>query len=520
MLGGKYKERTLTKMANAQMAQSDPKNTSDAPSSAREPAPGSAMAQTPPQAQAPAAGPAPGPGPGQALAQSLSMAPTSQPPRQTTSSAPPSEPAPTSALFSTVFGLLVVFGVIGGIGVWGGTAPLASAVVAEAFVAVDSHRKSVQHVDGGVVDRVLVRDGASVRAGEPVVVLDETRPRASYEILRSNLDSLLAIEARLKAERDGLRKISFPRDLLSRRNKPEVADLIRGQARLFSSRRESLDGELGILEQRRAQLTDEIKGLEAQYGSKTKELNFINDELTSLKGLFRQGLASKPRILALEREAAKISGQRGEISAQIARAKKSIGEAKLQIIQNETRFREKVVTELRENRTRIVDTAERTSAAKTVLERIIIRAPVSGTVVGMTVHNAGAVISQGQVVAEIVPSQALLVVEARVQPIDVDNLNPGQEAEVRFLAFKQRETPTVIGRLEYVSADRLTDQRTGAPYYTARIIVPPEQLKELGDKRIIPGMPAEVIVRTGSRVALDYIIEPILSSVNRAWREH
>ena len=429
-------------------------------------------------------------------------------------------PAPTGAYMSTVFGLLVVTGLIGGVGYWAGTAPLSSAVVAEAFVAVDSHRKSVQHPDGGVVAQLLVRDGATVRAGQPVIVLDETRPRASYQILRASHDSLLAIEARLTAERDLLADISFPKPLLSRKSDPEVKDLIKGQTTLFQSRRESLEGELAILGQRRAQLQEEIKGLKAQYESKSQQLVLINDELTSLVQLLDKGLASKPRVLALQRESAKILGERGEISAQMARARKSIGEAKLQIIQNETRFREKVVTELRETRTRVVDVAERMSAAKTVLERIVIRAPVAGIVVNMTVHNTGAFVSQGQVVAEIVPSQDQLVVQARVQPIDVDNLTPGQDAEVRILAFKQRDTPTLLGRLDYVSADRLTDQRSGAPYYSARIVVPPEQLSVLQTKKLIPGMPAEVIVKTGDRVAIDYIIEPILASMNRSMREN
>ena len=427
---------------------------------------------------------------------------------------------PTGLGGSIIAGLALLLLLGGGVGYWASSAPLASAVLAQGFVTVDGHRKAVQHADGGVVKRLLAKDGDAVKAGQPLIELDETRPLAAFKILRANFDALKATEARLKAEQNGADKIKFPEQLTERSSEDEIDELLSSQKNLFEARHISLTGEREILIQRIAQLDEEIVGLKAQRDAKGKQLRFIEDELTGLRSLFSKGHASRPRILALEREAAKIGGERGEIVAQIARAKKSGGETKLQILQLQNKFRENVVAELRDVQTRLTDTGERLAAAKTALDRIVIRAPVAGTIVGMTVHNQDAFISQGQTIAEIVPEEDPLMIEAKIRPVDIDSLIIGQKAEVRILAFKQRTTKPFEGTFAFVSADKLIDQNSGEPYFRALIKVNKPDLEQNDKSRLLPGMPAEVIIKTGTRTALDYIIDPVLTSVNRAWREN
>ncbi len=427
--------------------------------------------------------------------------------------------SPVSIRGTVIFGLFVIAALIGGVGVWGATAQLSSAVIAQGFVTVDSNRKSVQHVDGGSVKSILARDGDKVSADQPLVVLDDANPQANYRILKSGLAALIATEARLFAEQDDKDTVSFPESLTSQAEDPKVAELMEGQSNLFRARKSALSGELQILTQRVSQLEEEILGLNAQVNAKTLQLSFILRELTGLKSLFDRGLAGITRVLALEREQAKLDGERGELLASTARTKKNIGETKLQMLQLDRKMREEVSRELREVQPKIIDMAERTAAAENTLKRIIIRAPVAGTVVSMTVHNTNAVITPGQTVAEIVPDGDELVIEAKIQPADADNLVIGQEAEIRIIAFNQRTTAPLKGAFSYISADRITEARTGEIYYKARVSVTPDQLPDPSAKKLIPGMPAEVIIKTGSRTALNYIVQPIMTSLNRAWRE-
>jgi HlyD family type I secretion membrane fusion protein len=423
-------------------------------------------------------------------------------------------------IFGTVlFGFVVIVALVAAAVVWGGSSQLASAVVAQGFVTVDSYRKAVQHVDGGAIKAILVRDGDRVEANQPLIMLDDANPRANYRILKSGYSALLATEARLLAEQNHEQDVVFPELLLSQAGDPKLAELMDGQRGLLQVRRVALAGESEILLGRVSQLDEEILGLHAQVKAKTQQVSLIQRELSGLRSLYDQGLAAISRVLALEREEARLEGERGELTATIARAKKAIGETKLQILQLDRKFREQVANELREIQPRLIDIAERVSAADNALKRITIHAPVAGTVVNMTVHNTDAVITAGQTVAEIVPEGDELVIEAKIQPAHTDHLVVGQEADIRILAFNQRTTPPLKGRYSYLSADRIIDTRTGEVYFKARISVPLDQLAVLGDKHLIPGMPAEVIIKTGSRTALDYILEPILVSFDKAWRE-
>ena len=418
-----------------------------------------------------------------------------------------------------VAGLLAIVVTFGGIGGWGATVPLASAIIATGQVTVDTNRKQVQHLEGGIVDDLDVRDGDYVKAGAVLIRLDDTRARASLSIAASAYREELAKEARYIAERDQADTIAWPNLIQDQADDPAVAGLIKSQQAIFASRRETLRGEVEILQERIQQLEQEIEGLTSQKSASRQQINLIKEELNSLFKLLDKGQTTRPRILALQREAARLEGENGEFTANIAKARKGIGETKLEIIQKRKAFRNEVVATLREVQAKIHDLRERHIAAKDVLQRIDIRAPVSGKIVGLTVHAEDAVIKGGETILELVPSGDRLLFEIKVQPQDIDNVAIGQQAEVRILAFKQRTTPTLKGAVSYVSADALTNPQDGATFYVARVRIAEAELQRLEGQDLQPGMPAEVLIRTGERTALAYMMQPILDSMNRAWRE-
>jgi len=426
---------------------------------------------------------------------------------------------PSSARVWIIVGAVCVLATIGGFGTWAAIAPLASAVVASATIRVDGKRKKIQHLEGGIIRELRVRDGDRVKVGDVLVRLESIRVRASLSIVKGSLDATRALEARLRAERDGDMSVSFSKSLLDRARQPEVGQIIKGQTALFRIRRAALGGEVAILRQRIIQLGEQIVGLHAQTRSTDRQIKIIGEELTVLSKLFKRGHTTKRRILVLQREAERLAGERGRLVADIAKSKTAIGETQLKILQIRKKFRQQVVAELRETQTRIHDLRERLAAAAEVVKRIEIRAPVAGTVVGLSVHTLGAVVKPGATVLEIVPIRERLNVEAKISPIDIDNIAVGHKAEINFTAFKQRDTPTITGRVTYTSADSLIDKRSGQAYFLARIAISPTELKRLGAKRLQPGMPAEVMILTGRRTALRYLAQPILDGMNRAWRE-
>lgn len=423
---------------------------------------------------------------------------------------------PKPAIF---VGLLTIVLMFGGLGTWAAMAPIASAVIAPGVVTVDSNRKKLQHLEGGQVNELLVRDGDSVTAGQVMIRLDETQPRASLAILQGEYDVARAIEARLLAERGGLESISFPQELLAKVNESKVSEIIADQQNLFEARSSSFEGEVSILNSRIAQLKDNVGGIRAQQKSKEQQISLIEEEVQGLKDLLEKGYTGRSPLLALEREAAELEGERGEHISEIASINTSIAETKLQIIQLQRSFQEQVIDELRSIRTRISDLEERIGASKHVLEHIEIRAPVSGTVVGMQIHTVGAIIRPGETILEIVPSADRLIIEAQVQPLDIDNIAIDQDADIHLTAFKRWTTPTIVGQVNYISADRVIDQQTGQFYYLARVAVSDEEVARLGDRQLYPGMPAEVMIKTGERTAIKYLAQPLLDSMERAWRE-
>lgn len=415
-----------------------------------------------------------------------------------------------------VIGLFWIGLLFVGLGGWATTVPISSAVIAQGTITVDSKRKLVQHLEGGIVEALMVRDGNVVAAGDRLVRLDPTRPRAMLAVIESALRKELAAEARLVAERDGSPSIAFPAELTST---PDVSEQIASQKAIFEARRSSLGGEFAILEQRIGQLAEEVIGLKAQREAKQRQMTFIAEELQGLRRLMSLGQTTKPRMLALERASAALQGEAGELQAGIARANKAVGETQLEIIQRRKDFQKAVTEELEAVQSRLRDLQERAVAARDVLKRIVLTAPVGGTVVNMAAHSVGAVIKPGETVLEIVPGNDRLIVEVTIRPQDIDNVAPTQPAVIRLLAFKQRTTPQLTGSVIYVSADSLEHAATREPFYVARIEVPDAQIARLEGLKLQPGMQVEVMIRTGDRTAFHYFIQPILDSFNRAWRE-
>ncbi|WP_299391711.1 HlyD family type I secretion periplasmic adaptor subunit [Pelagibius sp.] len=429
--------------------------------------------------------------------------------------------APTRVLPIVIAGIAVVTLTFAGFFGWAATAELSSAVIASGKVTVDSNRKAIQHMEGGIVKRILVRNGDAVARDALLVQLDETRAHASLAILKAKLDEAQANEARLIAERDEADTIVFTAGLLARQDEPQLRDSLRGQQSLFTARRETLKGEIKIYEERIGQVGEQIRGLRAQQEAKERQIALIGEELEGLRKLLEKGFAEKNKVLALEREAARLGGERGEHIAEIAAAKTSISQAELEILQLRKDSLEKVELELRDLRTEIFDLRERVAASQFVLDNLEVRAPEDGVVVGLQVYAPGQVVQPGATILELVPVDDELIVEARVLPFDVDSLALGLEADVMFTAFSQRTTPKLIGSVAYFSADRFEDERSGEAYYLARISIPEEEVARLGEDRMLrPGMPADVMIKTGERTALDYLVQPLKDSITKAWREN
>lgn len=418
-----------------------------------------------------------------------------------------------------IVGMATIVLFFGGFGAWSATAPLTSAAVAPGQIIVQGNRKRVEHLEGGIVKEILHRDGDFVEAGEPVVRLDDTRARATYDLLQGQYRAALALEARLVAERDGADRIDFPPDLMEvARQDPKVAQIVVAQNNIFEARRSTLEGQIKILQQRIAQAREEIAGLEAQEKSEARQLALIDEELVDVEQLVEKGLQRKPHLLALKRTKAAIEGSRGEHLAEIARARQKIGEATLAILDLKNQKLNAVVDGLREAQERIADLTERVRAAEDILVRTTIRAPQSGVIVGSKVHTVGGVIEPGLPLMEIVPQNDKLIVETKVRPEDIDSVHTGLPAHVRLSGLNRRTTPSIDGEVVYVSADRLSDPETGIGYFRADVEVEAASVEALGIT-LTPGMPAQVLIVTGERTAFDYLISPLADRFASAFKE-
>ena len=416
-------------------------------------------------------------------------------------------------------GIIVVAMLAGGVGGWAATAGLSGALIAQGSIVVDSNVKKVQHPTGGVVGEVRVHDGDHVKAGEIVVRLDDTVTRANLAIVAKGLDELAARKARLVAERDGAEVIVFPAEFLARSDEPTVANALTNERKLFELRRSARVGQKAQLQQRILQLEEEIRGFVAQQDAKSREITLIARELEGVRDLWKKNLVPLTRLTALEREAARIEGERAQLIASVAQAKGKMVETQLQIIQIDQDLSSEVAKDMREVDGKMGEFVERKVTAEDQLKRIDIRAPQDGTVLQSTVHTVGGVITAGDPIMLVVPGADNLMVEAKFNPQDVDQLQLGQSAILRFSAFNQQTTPEIRGTVTRISADTTTDQRTGQSYYVIRIAMPIEEILRLGDVKLIPGMPVEAFVQTGERTVLSYLVKPLRDQLMRAFRE-
>ena len=407
----------------------------------------------------------------------------------------------------------------GGLGGWAATAELAGAVIAQGTVVVESNVKKVQHPTGGVVGDIRVRDGDKVAAGDLLLRLDETITRANLQIVTGQLDELESRKARLVAERDGRPAIEVPAKLAKRLVEPGVKDMVAGEQALFDSRHKAREGQKAQLKERIAQLGREIEGHEAQQQTKAREISLIQKELIGLLALQQKDLVPSNKVMAMQREEARINGERAQLIASAAQARGKIAEIELQMIQLDQDLKTEVMKDLREILAKQAELNERRVAAEDQLRRIEVRSPYAGVVHQMSVHTVGGVITPSEPVMLIVPEGDALVIEAKVAPQDIDHVWPGQPAVIRFPAFNQHTTPEFKGEVQRVAADLTREPQLNQAYFVTRITLPETELKRMGALRLVPGMPAEVHIKTGERTALSYLVKPLSDQVARAFRE-
>jgi len=415
------------------------------------------------------------------------------------------------------FGVIAVF--FYGMGGWAAYAPLNGAVVAPAVVKVEGNRKTIQHLDGGIVKELLIKEGDRVTIGQSLIILEDTQARAAVDVLSQQSYALRAQEARLLAERDGYKSIAFPDELSSQRDDPAVGKVLQTETRQFEIRRTSLDGQVSVLKQRIAQLQEQIAGAEAQQTAVRESLAIVAAELKDQNFLLDKGLTQRPRVLELERTASGLRGQLGDLVGAVAKVRQAIGEMELQIIQTRNVWTTEVAKDLREAEAKLAEVTPRLQAARDVLDRTNMRSPYAGYVVDLSVFSIGGVIQRGDKVMDIVPSQNGLVTEANINVDDIHDIHPGMRAELHFTAYKQRVIPVIHGDVIDVSADRLTDKRTGVPYYTALVRVDDQELAASNEVQLYPGMGVTVMIPTKERTALDYLIGPIAASFDQSFRQ-
>jgi HlyD family secretion protein len=416
-------------------------------------------------------------------------------------------------------GLAIVIILAGGLGGWASTAQISGALIAPGSFVVDSNVKKVQHPTGGVVGELLVRDGDVVKAGDVLVRLDDTVTRASLAIVTKALNGLWARAARLEAEQQGLEQISFPKSLTSRIDDADIKTIITTETKLFEVRLTGRTGQKQQLKERISQLNEEIGGLISQEQAKTREIALVEKELVGVRDLFDKQLVQISRMTILERDAARLAGERAQYIAQRAQAKGKITEIELQIIQIDKDVVSEVSKDLRETNDKIGEAVERKVTAEDQLRRIEIRAPQSGMILQSTVHTIGGVVAAGDPIMLVVPQGEDLTVEARVAPQDIDQVRLGQPTVLRLSALNQRTTPELNGTVSRVSPDVTTEQRSGQSYYTIRVAIPSAELARLGNVRLMPGMPVESFVQTGDRTMLSYLVKPLHDQFMRAFKE-
>lgn len=421
-------------------------------------------------------------------------------------------------------GMVVVMAVFGGIGLWAATAPLSSAAIGTGVISVENYRKTVQHLEGGIVREIRVRDGELVAKDQVLLTLDNTQSMAQLESARGQLFAALAREGRLLAQRDGGGRVVFAQELLAARSDPRAADAMRVQMQTFTARKQVHEGEATLYQRQTQQLRAKAAGLTAQKSSRDQLVVSYESERADFEALVKLGYAERQRVREMERNVAQSEGQRGALISDLAATELQISETQVKILQLGKELQREVAKELAEVQGELSAVREKMRSLQDTVERTVVRAPNAGMVLSLSVHNLGAVVRPGDRLLDIVPQNEKLVIEAQLSPQDIDHVRIGQMAEVRFPSFKKRDLPRVDGRLITVSADRLVDESDGrkVPYYLARVDITPESLQALNSAKLalLPGMPAEVLVNTGERTMLQYLVAPLSDTVARSFRQH
>ncbi|MEL7091510.1 MAG: HlyD family type I secretion periplasmic adaptor subunit [Pseudomonadota bacterium] len=426
-----------------------------------------------------------------------------------------------SARSSVMLGMIGLVVLLGGFGFWATQTRIAGAIIASGRIEVDQNRQVVQHPDGGVVAEIAVKEGDVVEAGALLLQLDVTHMQTQLSIVESQLYEFMARRGRLEAERDDADTISFDPEVITvSADRDDVRELIAGQQNLFVARRETMAQTLQQLDQRADQIRNQIVGIEAQETSLARQLELIAQELDVQAGLLERGLTQASAVLALERELASLDGRIGELAATKAQAAQRISEVEIEMLRMASQRREDAISRLRDLRSRELELIERRQGLLTEIERMQVRAPVSGVVYNMRVQTPRSVVRPADPVLFLIPQDRPLVIAARVDPIHIDEIVTGQTVNLRFSALDQRTTPELVGEVALVSADAFEDETVGASFYRAEIVLKPgEQDRLSGGQVLIPGMPVEAFIRTADRSPLTYLVKPMLDYFNRAFRE-
>ncbi|MDA0991049.1 MAG: HlyD family type I secretion periplasmic adaptor subunit [Verrucomicrobia bacterium] len=424
-----------------------------------------------------------------------------------------------SLRFSVFAGFAVVAMFVGAFSGWSMFADLDSAVVANGTIVVDSHRKTLQHLEGGILRKLNVREGDVVKAGQLLAELDSTQAAATLGQATNQHFAVKARMARLSAERKGQRIISFPDGMMARAQDKVVTEAMTAQKQLFAARWRAHDGAIAILNKRIAQLGNEIAAEKALLESAEAQGRFTHTELRNVQRLYKKGYERLPRVLQLQRAVADLTGRASNARSNAARLDHAIASAKLEIDAVRDARQAEIARDIQEIQPLDANLSDRTRAAQDVKDRNVIFAPQDGTIVDLKIFTIGGVVGPGQALMDIVPSNDSLVVEAKVKPADIDSVQKGLTARVRLTAYKRSNVSSIKGRVIHVSADQLIDPRTGEPYFASRIKVDAEELAALDGVKLQPGMPAEVMIVTGERRAIDYFIAPLSDRMRRAFRE-
>ena len=407
-----------------------------------------------------------------------------------------------------------------GVGGWAYSTEISGAVIAGGQVVAESNPKKIQHVTGGTVGEIFVKEGALVKEGDLLIKLDEQLARSNLMIVTGNLREALATQARLQAERDEMPEITFSPDLLEQQGDPEVARIMESEKRLFELRRLSLAGQKSQMRERIAQTREEVDGLTVQMNAKKREAEVMKQELAGTRVLWAKNLVPISRVTVVERDMIRTEGDAGRLAAAISQSKGKISETELQILQVDQQTRSDVAKELRDTQAKIVELRERRASAEEQLNRIEIRAPQSGYVNQLQVFNKGAVIVPGTPFMTIVPNEERFAIEVKLPSTSIDQVRLGSVTRYRFTSLNQRTTPELEGEVSRISADAEEDQRSGAKFYTVRGTLDANEVKRLGSEvRVIPGMPVEMFIRTDDRTVMSYLLKPLSDQVMRAFRE-